>query len=127
MLMATVVLAVFSLALAVWAIRPLHESMYVGTDWTPTLLVPPEPSQDVYQEVTCNSLLSDAGPHGALPSLTPQPADKPPLAYPREPCTFVHSDARKTFAIDVVLVLAAFGTLAYLARRNVRQREAILR
>jgi hypothetical protein len=72
-------------------------------------------------EIECNSLLaSSPRPDTPLPSLTAQPADKPPLAYPREPCVFVHSDARRAFAIDMLVVVSALGTLAHLRRRSKR-------
>jgi hypothetical protein len=120
---ATLVISIFALAVGVWATRPLHESLHVGTDWTPTLLVPPQGANEVQVEVECNSLLASSPRSDApLPVLTPQPADKPPLAYPREPCVFVHGDARRAFAIDVLVVVVALATLAYLRRRSHRTR-----
>jgi hypothetical protein len=120
---ATLVISIFALAVGVWATRPLHESLHVGTDWTPTLLVPPQGAKEVHVEVECNNLLASSPRSDApLPALTPQPADKPPLAYPREPCVFVHSDARRAFAIDVLVVVVALATLAYLRRRSHRTR-----
>jgi hypothetical protein len=120
---ATLVILIFALAVGVWATRPLHESLHVGTDWTPTLLVPPQGEQEVQVDVECNNLFASSPRSDApLPALTPQPADKPPLAYPREPCVFVHSDARRAFAIDVLVVVAALATLAYLRRRSRRTR-----
>jgi hypothetical protein len=121
---ATLLVVLFAIAVGIWATRPLHESMHVGTDWTPTLLVPPQDAKEVQVEIECNSLLaSSPRPDTPLPVLTPQPAGKPPLAYPREPCVFVHSDARRAFAIDVIVVLAALGTLVYLRRRSHRTSE----
>ena len=120
---ATLVILIFALAVGVWATRPLHESLHVGTDWTPTLLVPPQGAKEVHVEVECNNLLASSPRSDApLPALTPQPADKPPLAYPREPCVFVHSDARRAFAIDVLVVAVALLTLAYLRRISHRTR-----
>jgi len=112
----------FALAVGIWATRPLHETLYVGTDWTPTLLVPPEGTKEVHVRVECNNLLasspqSDSTP---IPVLTPQPPDKPPLAYPRQPCVFVHGDARRTFAIDLVVIVAAVVLLTYARRRRLR-------
>ncbi len=67
----------------------------------------------------CNSLLSStARPDEPLPTLTPQPTDKPPLAYRRPPCEFVHSDARRTFAIDVLAIVIAIGVLAIAFKRR---------
>jgi hypothetical protein len=118
---ATLVVVIFALVVGIWATRPLNESLHVGTDWTPTLLVPPEGAREVQVEVQCNSLLeSSPGPDGPLPALTPQPSDKPPLAYPRQPCVFVHEDARRAFAIDILVVVVALATLAYIKRRSRR-------
>ncbi len=70
-------------------------------------------------EVECNNLLASSPRSDApLPELTPQPAGKPPLAYPREPCVFVHGDARRAFAIDILVVVVALAALAYLRRRS---------
>ena len=105
---ALVIVLAYAVVIGIWAARPLSESIAVGTDWTPTLLDPPQGSKEVRQEVSCNSLLSSsARPDEPLPTLTPQPADKPPLAFHRVPCEFVRSDARKTFVIDIVA--AVFG------------------
>ena len=115
------IVLLFAVAVAIWATRPLHETLQVGTDWTPTLLVPPQGAKEARVEVECNSLLSSSPRSDApLPALTPQPPDKPPLAYPREPCVFVHSDARKTFAIDILVVALALVVLASLRRRSRR-------
>ena len=54
---ATLVVLLFALAVGIWATRPLHESLHVGTDWTPTLLVPPQGAKEVQVEVECNNLL----------------------------------------------------------------------
>ena len=116
---ATLAVLLFAVAVGIWATRPLHETLQVGTDWTPTLLVPPQAQQEVLVEVDCNNLFSSSPRSDEpLPPLTPQPADKPPLAYPREPCVFVHGDARRAFAIDVIVVLVALGALAYVRRRS---------
>jgi hypothetical protein len=85
------------------------------------LLVPPQAAKEVHVDVECNNLFASS-PHSdtPLPPLTPQPADKPPLAYPREPCVFVHGDARRAFAIDMFVVVVALAALAYLRRRSNR-------
>jgi hypothetical protein len=121
MMRATLVVLIFALAVGIWATRPLHETLHVGTDWTPTLLVPPQAAKEAYVDVECNNLFASS-PHSdtPLPPLTPQPADKPPLAYPREPCVFVHGDARRAFAIDMFVVVVALAALAYLKRRSHR-------
>ena len=111
------IVVIFALAVGIWSTRPLHESLHVGTDWTPTLLVPPQAAKEVHVEVECNNLYASSPRSAPLPELTPQPADKPPLAYPREPCVFVHGDARRAFAIDVLVVVMALAALAYLKRR----------
>jgi hypothetical protein len=118
---ATLVVLIFAVAVGIWATRPLHETLHVGTDWTPTLLVPPQAAKEAYVDVECNNLFASS-PHSdtPLPPLTPQPADKPPLAYPREPCVFVHGDARRAFAIDMFVVIVALAALAYLKRRSHR-------
>src|SRR5262245_2036069 len=118
---ATLVVLLFALAVGIWATRPLHESLPVGTDWTPTLLDPPQAATEVHVVVECNSLLS-ASPLSdtPLPVLPPQPPDKPPLAFPREPCVFVHADARRAFAIDILVVVLALGMFAYFSRRSRR-------
>ena len=116
---ATLAVLLFALAIGIWATRPLHESLHVGTDYTPTLLVPPQGAKEVQVDVECNSLLSSSPRSDTpLPALTPQPPDKPPLAYPREPCVFVHSDARRAFAIDIFVIAVALGSLAYIRRRS---------
>jgi di/tricarboxylate transporter len=115
---AILIVVIFALAVGVWSTRPLHESLHVGTDWTPTLLVPPQAAKEVHVKVECNNLYASSPQSDTpLPALTPQPADKPPLAYPREPCVFVHGDARRAFAIDILVVVAALAALAYLKRR----------
>src|SRR5262245_24702420 len=122
---AALVVLLFALAVGIWATRPLHETLHVGTDWTPTLLDPPEAATEVRVTVECNSLLSSSPrSDDPLPALTTQPPDKPPLAFPREPCVFVHADARRAFAIDVLVVVVALGMLAYLRRRSHRARSA---
>ncbi len=113
------VVIAFAALIGWWAVRPLTDSVAVGTDWTPTLLDPPQGQQEIRQEVECNSLLSStARPDEPLPTLTPQPTDKPPLAYRRPPCEFVHSDARRTFAIDVLAIVIAIGVLAIAFKRR---------
>ena len=89
----------------------------------PTLLVPPTSGRKRFMWRSSATVLCSSSPRSApLPELTPQPAGKPPLTYPREPCVFVHGDARRALAIDMLVVIAALATLAYLRRRSHRAR-----
>jgi hypothetical protein len=99
------------LSVVIWATRPLHEVLMVGTDYTATT------PQQVVVEVECASPFSNAGVTGDLPQLTPQPADRQPLGFPREPCRFVHSDARMVLLLDTAVLALVLGILAYLWRR----------
>jgi hypothetical protein len=120
------IVVAYAVVIGIWAVRPLSESIAVGTDWTPTLLDPPQGSKEVRQEVSCNSLLStSARPDEPLPALTPQPPDKPPLAYHRVPCEFAQSDARKTFVIDVVAIGVALGLIAWIVSRRRKTAAAL--
>ena len=123
-LAALAVAAYACILVGVWAARPLHDSVPVGTDWTPTLAVPPLPQQLVSQRVTCNTLFSgDARPDEPLPELTPQPKGLPPLAFEREPCTLVHTDARRNLAINLIAIVGMFGVIGALARRTRRHAD----
>ena len=123
---AFLVVILYAIVIGIWAVRPLSESLDVGTDWTPTLLDPPQGSREVRQEVSCNSLLSGSPRSDEpLPELAVQPADKPPLAFARVPCQFVHSDARRAFVIDIVAIAAAVGLLVWLSRRR-RETAAVV-
>lgn len=117
---AVVLLALYVVMVVGWAIRPLHDSVPVGTDWSPTVAVPPKAQRQVSQRVSCNSLFADS-PRGndQLPTLTPQPEGRRALAYEREPCDLVQRDARLVFALDsiVTLVLLA-GLLVYAVRKS---------
>jgi hypothetical protein len=118
-LAAAVIAVYFVLLIAVWAARPLHDSVPVGIDRTPTNAVPPEPEQAVFQRVECNSVIDrDARSDEALPTLKPQPEGLQALAYQREPCTLVHSEARTLLAINGLLVAVLLGLLAFLAMRS---------
>lgn len=107
--------ALWYVAVLIWAFQPLTETMRVGIDYTAT------PPKALSVTVECNSLFSSSVRSEDPPVLTPQPEGQPELGYPREPCEFVHADARRAFVIDtVVVVLAAIGLLGYRWRRRRR-------
>ncbi len=120
--MASIALAVWALAVAVWAVRPQTDWVPVGVDYTQA---PPRP---VSAEVGCNSLF-DARPRdpGPLPELTPQPATAPALAFQREPCELVHGNARLVLGIDIAFVGLAAGAAAALMayRKRIAQRSLV--
>jgi hypothetical protein len=117
--LAAVALFVYTAVLVTfWAARPLHDLVPVGIDRTPTTAVPPQPEQAISQSVKCNTLFASAPrPDESLPKLRPQPKGQPALAYQRDPCPRVHSEARLVFAIDTVVVLALAGLIAFRAAR----------
>src|SRR5262245_33136161 len=121
---AVLAVLIFAIAVGVWAVRPLHDRVKVGTDYNPTLLDPPRSAQVVYVDVKCgNVFASPARPDTPLPSLAPQPEGQAPLGYSREPCAFVQRDARRAFAIDVLVILAAISCLTYVILRRARRSE----
>ena len=125
--LAAVALFVYSVVLLTfWAARPLHDLVPVGIDRTPTVAVPPQPEQAISQSVECNSLFaSEPRPGESLPKLKPQPKGQPALAYQRDPCQHVHSEARLVFVIDSFVVLALIGLLAFRAVRLRRSTVAL--
>ena len=102
------IFAWFLCVLFLWALRPLSDSVPVGIN---------DKNVWVSQTVPCNTLFeSDARDNAPLPTVTK------PLAYQREACTLVHSQARQVFLIDAVatmLVLGAVGFIMMRARRLV--------
>jgi hypothetical protein len=128
-LAAVAVLFYFALLLVVWAGQPLDDFVPVGTDWAPTVAVPPGSQHLVSQRVICNTLFaSDPRPEEPLPVLTPQPPGHFALEYQREPCALVHSNARLVFLISlltVIIALALIVTLAIRTRRVERQPSPI--
>ncbi|MCX6522447.1 MAG: hypothetical protein NTZ21_17455 [Actinobacteria bacterium] len=123
-LIAIAILAYYVILVGVWASRPLEDSVPVGLDWTPTVLVPPKGQQLVSQRVDCNTLFSgDARPDEPLPALTEQPKGRDALAFQREPCVLVHTDAQRNFAINTIAVVALLGGLGFVARRSKRDGE----
>jgi hypothetical protein len=123
---AAVMLVYFAVLMAVWAFRPLDDTVPVGTDWTPTTAVPPEGQRLVSQAVECNTLFADTPRSKALPDLTPQPEGRAALAFQREPCELVHTNARRLLAMNVVGVGLVVVTLVLLAVRGRRiEAEAV--
>lgn len=100
------VVGLWYLVVLIWAFQPLSETLQVGLDVTAT-----PPSQHSVT-VQCNSAFASTIRSEELPVLPPQPEGQQPLAFPREPCQFVRSDARRALVIDtVVLVVAAAGLI----------------
>jgi hypothetical protein len=104
--------------LAFWALQPLTDSVPVGVD--NTLKTP----ANVSVSVKCNTLF-DSAPRveSPLPTLKVQPEGSPPLAFQREPCVSVHTQARIVFALDSILFLAVLGGLGWLVLRRRRIEE----
>lgn len=117
---AVAVVVYFAVLMAVWAFRPLHDSIPVGTDWTPTTAVPPEGQRLVSQSVECNTLFADQPRSKALPRLTPQPEGRAALVFQREPCELVHTNARRLLAINILAVGLVVLVLVLLAVRSRR-------
>lgn len=108
----------FALVVGLWAVRPLEDSIPVGMDWSPTVQDPPAPQRLVSQDVECNSLFdSSPRPDEPLPVLTPQPEDRAALAFQREPCELVHSQARIVFGLDLIFTIAALTGIVWAGRR----------
>ena len=112
--MGGLILTAWFVVVAIWAVRPQTDAIPVGTDFT---LSPP---RLVSVEVQCNSLFdSTPRPDEPLPTLNPQVAPNPQLAFQRTPCELVHSNARIVLAIDVAFYLLVLGAgVAVLARRR---------
>ena len=112
--MGGLLLTAWFVVVAIWAVRPQSDAVPVGTDYT---LSPP---RLVSVDVQCNSLFdSTPGPDEPLPTLTPQVAPNPQLAFQRTPCELVHTNARIVLAIDVAFYLLVMGAgIAVLARRR---------
>ncbi len=96
----------FLCVLFFWALRPLHDAIPVGIDkkgiWTS-------------QAVECNSLFhSDARDDSPLPTVSK------PLAYTREACTLVHTQARQVFVFDIFVTMLVLGAAGFSMLRSRR-------
>jgi len=98
-----------------WAVRPLSDSVPVGTDYTlkqPRL---------VSVAVDCNSLFDSTSSDAQLMMLKTQPPGQPPLAYQREACTLVQRDARIVFALDTLGAIVVISGLLYFGLRTPKE------
>ena len=124
-LAAVALMLYFVLLMAVWASRPLHDSVPVGVDWTPTTAAPPKPEQVTDQVVRCNTLFASQARAEGLPTLRPQPKGRPALAYQHDPCKLVHSQARLLFVIQSGALIGSTALLVFLAMRSRQSRLAL--
>jgi hypothetical protein len=118
-LAAFAVVGLYGLLIGGWAFRSMSDSVPVGMDWSPTVASPPRGQQAVSQRVSCNNLFASSAVDGPLPTLTPQPKDRPALAFQRPPCQLVQHDAIWVLTLDTIfaaMILAAIALL--LARRR---------
>lgn len=116
-----VVVALWAIGLAVWAARPLHDSVPVGIDQTLTT------PRLVSQDVDCNSLFAGSPrPDEPLPALTVQPEGAQPLAFQRTPCVLVQDQARVLFVVNAVMALGAAAGGATLLRRRRKTRVPVV-
>jgi hypothetical protein len=108
----------YACILVFWAMQTLSDSVPVGVD--NTLKTP----ASVSVSVECNTLF-DSAPRddSALPTLKVQPEGLPPLAFQREPCVYVQTQARIVFVFDTVLFLGVLGGLGWLVLRRRRIEE----
>lgn len=108
----------YVIVLLLWAVQPLSDSIPVGVDRSPTILVPAKPEKQISKTVECNSLFAgsarDAGP---LPELPVQPDKYPALEYPRAACSAVQRDARIVFGLNTAFVLVGLAGLVIVSRR----------
>jgi hypothetical protein len=108
----------FVVTMAVWAMRPLHDNVPVGVDYTV------QPARQTYQSVECNDVLSGtARDSSALPALKPQPTTAPPLAYQRVPCAELHREARFVLWFDVAVVVLVWAAALLAWRWRPRSRS----
>jgi hypothetical protein len=103
-----------------WAVRPLSDSIPVGTDYT--LKQPRLVSQDV----TCHSLFASSTWDGKYPALKPQPLNKDrpdivPLRFQREACALVQRDARIVFSLDTLGAIVVISGLLYFGLRTPKE------
>ena len=108
----------YVIVLLLWAVQPLSDSIPVGLDRSPTMLVPPKAEKQISKTVECNSLFaSSARDPGPLPTLPKQPAVYAPLEYPRAACAAVQRDARIVFGLNTLFVLVGLAGLVIADRR----------
>jgi hypothetical protein len=101
----------FILVLVFWAIRPLSDTVPVGSKGKDQ---PP-----ISQTVKCNTLFSsEARDQSALPDV------EPPLAYTRGACGKVHRQAQIIFAVDTLLTLIGLGIIGAVELRGRRHDQA---
>jgi hypothetical protein len=108
----------FAVTMAVWALRPLHDNVPVGVDYTA------QPARQTYQSVECNDVLSSSARDGSpLPALKQQPTTAPPLAYQRVPCAELHREARFVLWFDVAVVVLVWAAALLAWRWHPRRRS----
>ncbi len=118
MIGATALLAWYLCVLLLWAVQPLSDAVPIGTDWSPTVLVPPKAQKQVSQAVDCNTLFAgSARDSSPLPGLNPQPQGRDALTYSRGACSAVQRDARIVFGLNTLFVLVALTGLILVTRR----------
>lgn len=102
----------YACILVIWALQPLSDSVPVGVDYTPTT------PKAVSVSVECDTLFDGASRGDSpLPPLKVQPKDKPPLAFQRDPCALVHSQARIIFGLDTAGFAAVMACCVWLTLR----------
>ena len=118
MIAAVALIAWYVIVLLLWAVQPLSDSIPVGVDRSPTLLVPPKPQKQISKTVDCNTLFASSAHDGsALPALPVQPERYAPLEYLRAACTAVQRDARIVFGLNTLFVLVGLAGLVLVNRR----------
>jgi hypothetical protein len=103
--------------LAFWALRPLHDWVPVGVDYSV------QPPKQISVEVECNTVF-ESSPRDStpLPALTPQPDKAPALDYQREPCELVHSQAQTLLVVDTAAAVVLYGIAGWLMLRGRKSR-----
>jgi len=102
-----------------WAVRPLHDSIPIGTDFDAA------PQRLVSQDVTCNGLFDSSAHDGPLPVLrvltNTAAANFQQFRYQREACTLVQRDARIVFALDTLGAIVVISGLLYFGLRTPKE------
>jgi hypothetical protein len=113
LLVAGGVLLWYVCTLLFWALQPLSDTVPVGVDYNVA------ERRRVSITVECNTVFSgDARDGSPLPALAPQPGTAPPLAFPRDPCVRVHSQARRLLVFDTAVAAVLLGAAVALWRRG---------